>query len=236
MKMSVKRIVLIRDEVFYIGDAERNLITTRKENFNYSNPQVGDRVHVYQNGGCTVVDKIEWVDYDQTQMNENSSLRYRPANGVLKQDQRTTKERVLNARVSSGNMASLTKLMIFLIALVATVTVISLITSVDDGITEPSGNKGKTTVEMDAANFAEDNGISVGLAESVQDALAHTDNAKRYSLNDLSGWEQIEGWSEGNRYAAYIHDEDYWAFYVKDDKCVTIRSKSGILYNTYEIK
>lgn len=169
-------------------------------------------------------------------MNENSSLRYRPANGVLKQDQRTTKERVLNARVSSGNMTSLTKLMIFLIALVATVTVISLITSVDDGITEPSGNKGKTTVEMDAANFAEDNGISVGLAESVQDALAHTDNAKRYSLNDLSGWEQIEGWSEGNRYAAYIHDEDYWAFYVKDDKCVTIRSKSGILYNTYEIK
>lgn len=163
MKMSVKRIVLIRDEVFYIGDAERDLITTRKENFNYSNPQVGDRVHVYQNGGCTVVDKIEWVDYDKTQMNENSSLRYRPANGVLKQDQRTTKERVLNARVSSGNMASLTKLMIFLIALVATVTVISLITSVDDGATEPSGNKGKTTVEMDAANFAEDNGISVGL-------------------------------------------------------------------------
>lgn len=188
MKMSVKRIVLIRDEVFYIGDAERNLITTRKENFNYSNPQVGDRVHVYQNGGCTVVDKIEWVDYDKTQMNENSSLRYRPANGVLIQDQRTTKERVLNARVSSGNMPSLTKLMIFLIALVATVTVISLITSVDDGATEPSGNKGKTTVETDAANFAEDNGISVGLAESVQDALAHTDNAQRYSLNDLSGW------------------------------------------------
>lgn len=28
MKMFVKRIVLIRDEVFYIGDAERNLITT----------------------------------------------------------------------------------------------------------------------------------------------------------------------------------------------------------------
>lgn len=234
MKMSVKRIVLIRDEVFYIGDAERNLITTRKENFNYSNPQVGDRVHVYQNGGCTVVDKIEWVDYDKTQMNENSSLRYRPANGVLKQDQRTTKERVLNARVSSGNMPSLTKLMIFLIALVATVTVISLITSVDDGATEPSGNKGKTTVEMDAANFAEDNGISVGLAESVQDALAHTDT--EYSLNDLSGWEQIEGWAEGNRYAACIHDEDYWAFYVKDDKCVTIRCKSGVLYNTYEIK
>lgn len=85
-------------------------------------------------------------------------------------------------------------------------------------------------VSEEVKRFAEENGISVELAQSVQDVLLETDIPD--SLNILNGWEQTEDYAYGQRYIAqsYSLSQDkhfYVMFYVQDDEVVSVRDRKN---------
>lgn len=92
--------------------------------------------------------------------------------------------------------------------------------------------------KTDAEKFAEENGISVELAQSVEDALSQTDVPS--SLNKLNDWKQIDDYAYGQRYTGWVYSNVqeryyYMVFYVQDDVVVSIRDqKNGLefLYQT----
>lgn len=91
---------------------------------------------------------------------------------------------------------------------------------------EPSKPETKTDTEM----FAENNDVSVELAESIKTVLEGmklTDKSRvgvfHYELSDVYNWKQIEDWAEGQRYSAWMAQEHTFYFYVKDDRIVSIR-------------
>ena len=96
------------------------------------------------------------------------------------------------------------------------------------------GQKEPVAEKTDAEKFAEENSISVELAESIENALSQTDVPS--SLNKLNDWEQIEDYAEGQRYTGWIYSNVqekyyYMVFYVKDDTVESIRDqKNGLEY------
>lgn len=85
-------------------------------------------------------------------------------------------------------------------------------------------------VNEDVKNFAEEHGISVKLAQSVQDVLLETDIPD--SLNVLNGWEQTDDYAYGQRYIAQTYSlaQDkhfYLMFYVQDDEVVSVRDRKN---------
>lgn len=100
------------------------------------------------------------------------------------------------------------------------------------------GQKEPTIEKTDAEKFAEENGISVELAQSVEDALSQTDVPP--SLNKLNDWKQIDDYAYGQRYTGWVYSNVqekyyYMVFYVQDDVVVSIRDqKNGLefLYQT----
>lgn len=96
------------------------------------------------------------------------------------------------------------------------------------------GQKGSVAEKTDAEKFAEENSISVELAESIENALSQTDVPS--SLNKLNDWEQIEDYAEGQRYTGWIYStaQDryyYMVFYVSGDTVESIRDqKNGLEY------
>ncbi len=85
-------------------------------------------------------------------------------------------------------------------------------------------------ISEEVKKFAEENGISVELAQSVQDVLLETDIPD--SLNILNGWEQTEDYAYGQRYIAqsYSLAQDkhfYVMFYVQDDEVVSVRDRKN---------
>lgn len=96
------------------------------------------------------------------------------------------------------------------------------------------GQKEKTPELTDAEKFAEENSISVELAQDIENALSQTDVPP--SLNKLNEWKQIEDYADGQRYTGWIYSNVqekyyYMVFYVKDDTVESIRDqKNGFEY------
>lgn len=96
------------------------------------------------------------------------------------------------------------------------------------------GRKEPVAEKTDAEKFAEENSISVELAESIENALSQTDVP--FSLNKLNDWEQIEDYADGQRYTGWVYStaQDkyyYMVFYVSGDTVVGIRDqKNGLEY------
>nr|DAU99745.1 MAG TPA: lipoprotein [Caudoviricetes sp.] len=96
------------------------------------------------------------------------------------------------------------------------------------------GQKEKTPELTDAEKFAEENSISVELAQDIENALLQTDVPP--SLNKLNEWKQIEDYADGQRYTGWIYSNVqekyyYMMFYVKDDTVESIRDqKNGLEY------
>lgn len=96
------------------------------------------------------------------------------------------------------------------------------------------GQKEPVAEKTDAEKFAEENSISVELAESIENALSQTDVPS--SLNKLNDWEQIEDYADGQRYTGWVYStaQDkyyYMVFYVDGDTVEGIRDqKNGLEY------
>lgn len=96
------------------------------------------------------------------------------------------------------------------------------------------GQKEPVAEKTDAEKFAEENSISVELAQDIENALLQTDVPP--SLNKLNEWKQIEDYADGQRYTGWIYSNVqekyyYMVFYVKDDTVESIRDqKNGLEY------
>lgn len=101
------------------------------------------------------------------------------------------------------------------------------------------GQKEPIAEKTDAEKFAEENSISVELAESIENALSQTDVPS--SLNKLNEWKQIEDYADGQRYTGWIYSNVqekyyYMVFYVKDDTVEGIRDQKNGLEYLYQNK
>lgn len=99
------------------------------------------------------------------------------------------------------------------------------------------GQKEPVAEKTDAEKFAEENGISVELAESIENALSQTDVPS--SLNKLNDWEQIEDYADGQRYTGWVYStaQDkyyYMVFYVDGDTVKGIRDQKNRLEYLYQ--
>lgn len=83
-----------------------------------------------------------------------------------------------------------------------------------------------THVQTEAEKFAEENGLSVELAESIEAALA--ESAHGYKLSQIYEWKQIDDYAYGQRYTGWMSMEYVWVFYVNGDKLESIRQQSGL--------
>lgn len=96
------------------------------------------------------------------------------------------------------------------------------------------GQKEPVAEKTDAEKFAEENSISVELAQDIENALSQTDVPP--SLNKLNEWKQIEDYADGQRYTGWIYSNVqekyyYMVFCVKDDTVESIRDqKNGLEY------
>ena len=96
------------------------------------------------------------------------------------------------------------------------------------------GRKEPVAEKTDAEKFAEENSISVELAQDIENALSQTDVPP--SLNKLNEWKQIEDYADGQRYTGWIYSNVqekyyYMMFYVKDDTVESIQDqKNGLEY------
>lgn len=99
------------------------------------------------------------------------------------------------------------------------------------------GGKEPAPELTDVEKFAEKNGISVELAQSIEDALSQTTVPP--SLNKLNDWEQSEDYAEGQRYTGWVYSNSqeryyYMVFYVQGDKVVSIRDQQNGLEYLYQ--
>lgn len=92
--------------------------------------------------------------------------------------------------------------------------------------------KSEVTTEVkektEAEKFAEENDISVELAESIEQALSESEHS--YSLSQVYNWEQIDDYAYGQRYTGWLNMEYVWVFYVKDNSVDSIRQQKGLSY------
>lgn len=95
--------------------------------------------------------------------------------------------------------------------------------------------------KSDAERFADENNVSVKLAESLESALEGmelTDKSRvgvfHYDLSDVYDWSPEENWANGKRYSAWMDMEHVWYIYVTDDTVVGIRDGSGNIYYSAE--
>lgn len=99
------------------------------------------------------------------------------------------------------------------------------------------GGKEPSPEQTDVEKFAEKNGISVELAQSIEDALSQTTVPP--ALNKLNDWEQSEDYAEGQRYTGWVYSNSqeryyYMVFYVQGDKVVGIRDQQNGLEYLYQ--
>ena len=101
------------------------------------------------------------------------------------------------------------------------------------------GQKEKMPELTDAEKFAQDNGISVELAQDIENALSQTDVPP--FLNKLNEWKQIEDYADGQRYTGWVYStaQDkyyYMVFYVSGDTVEGIRDQKNGLEYLYQNK
>lgn len=99
------------------------------------------------------------------------------------------------------------------------------------------GGKEPAPELTDAEKFAEENGISVELAQSIEYALSQTTVPP--SLNKLNEWKQTEDYAEGQRYTGWVYSNSqeryyYMVFYVQGDTVVSIRDQQNGLEYLYQ--
>lgn len=111
----------------------------------------------------------------------------------------------------------------------------------DESSTVATEEPQQETEKTEAEKFAENNDISVSLAESLESALIGmelTDKSRvgvfHYDLSHVYEWKQIEDWAYGQRYSAYMDMEHIWYIYVKDDVVVGIRDGNGNIFYSEE--
>ncbi len=78
----------------------------------------------------------------------------------------------------------------------------------------------------EAEKFAQDNCVSLALAEDIEYALSQSEHA--YKLHQVYEWKQIDDWAAGPRYTGWMDMEYIWVFYVKDNKVASIRQQKGL--------
>lgn len=116
----------------------------------------------------------------------------------------------------------------FVIMILSVVMILSLV---------GCGGKEPAPELTDVEKFAEKNGISVELAQSIEDALSQTTVPP--SLNKLNEWKQTEDYAEGQRYTGWVYSNSqeryyYMVFYVQGDKVVSIRDQQNGLEYLYQ--
>ncbi len=89
----------------------------------------------------------------------------------------------------------------------------------------------------DAEKFAEENGISVELAQNIEYALSQTGVPP--SLNKLNDWKQIEDYAFGQRYTGWFYSNSqgryyYMVFYVRGNEVESIRDQQNGLEYLYQ--
>ena len=92
---------------------------------------------------------------------------------------------------------------------------------------EPTAQK-EEVVLTEAEKFAKENGISVALAEDIEQALAQSEHS--YDLSQVYKWTQIEDYAYGQRYTGWMDMEYMWVFYVNGDKLESIRQQKGLTF------
>lgn len=124
-----------------------------------------------------------------------------------------------------------------IISIFLAVTICFALAACSSSTNESSETETKTETEK----FAENNDVSVELAESIETVLAGidlTDKSRvgifQYGLSDVYNWKQIEDWAEGQRYSAWMAQEHTFYFYVKDDIVVGVRDGHGNVFYTEE--
>ncbi len=105
-----------------------------------------------------------------------------------------------------------------------------------DAEPQPDIQKPKEEAGKSVKEFAEDHGISVKLAQNIEDVLMETEMPD--SLESLKDWERIEDYADGQRYTAWCYSVSneryyYMMFYVKDDTVESIRDRDNALAYLY---
>lgn len=134
---------------------------------------------------------------------------------------------VLNSPIKTKNKSKKGKVIIILVIVIMAYVVSNIIINYNK--TDSSTSE---TTQTKAEAFAEENGISVELAEDLEDVLSKTelDGGVKHNLSSVKGWKQIDNWANGERYGAQLDWKNVYFFYVKDNKIVGIRDDSGNYY------
>lgn len=89
---------------------------------------------------------------------------------------------------------------------------------------EPNETQSLEVIEKtEAEKFAEDNDISVELAQSIEYVLGEID----YSLSQAYNLEQTDDWAYGRRFKVWIDMEHICFFYCQGEEVVSLRSSNG---------
>lgn len=133
----------------------------------------------------------------------------------------------LNSPIKAKKKSKKGKVIIILVLVIMAYVVSNIIINYNK--TDSSASE---TTQTKAEAFAEENGISVELAEDLEDVLSKTelDGGVKHNLSSVKGWKQIDNWANGERYGAQLDWKNVYFFYVKDNKIVGIRDDSGNYY------
>lgn len=91
-----------------------------------------------------------------------------------------------------------------------------------------------TKVPLSAAEqFSEEYGVTLELAQSVEDALGAT--VYQYTLEDVAAWTRTEDWAAGERYNVNMKRDNeemrYLIVYVYQDQVASIREGADFIYS-----
>lgn len=117
----------------------------------------------------------------------------------------------------------------------AITTIAKAVIETSSGESTESVNVSTTQPPKSAAeDFAEDNGISVELAESLESVLVGmelTDKSRvgvfHYDLSDVESFKQTNDWAGGKRYQVWMAQEHIWIIYENGDAVVGIKGSNG---------
>ena len=83
----------------------------------------------------------------------------------------------------------------------------------------------ETTVE----DFAEAAGVSLGFAQSLNDAVGQIQEVfhRDFDISDVYNFRSTEDWANGKRYTIWLAQEYVLTVYEEDDVVVSIRTSDG---------
>lgn len=137
----------------------------------------------------------------------------------------------LNSPIKTKKKSKKGNVIIILVLVIMAYVVSNIIINYNKNLNKTDSSVSETS-KTKAEAFAEENGISVELAEDLEDVLSKTelDGGVKHNLSSVKGWKQIDNWANGERYGAQLDWKNVYFFYVKDNKIVGIRDDSGNYY------